>query len=320
VQTFDVVVVGDANPDVVVGGGPDRLEFGQAEHEVGSAALTLGGSGAIAAHACARLGLRTAFVGLVGTDRAGDLVLDILAAAGVDTSSVVRSPGLPTALTVVLTRPDGDRAILTAPGALSAFGPEHVDLSVIEQARFLHVSALFLQPRLAAGLPALLQVARATGTTTSLDTNDDPTGRWALPGPALLALVDYLLPNAREAAALSGHDVADPVRAARALAGQGPRVVVKCGGEGAVAVDGARVLRARLGPPERGLVDTVGAGDAFDAGLLYGLADGRGLPDAMRLAVATGRLSTRAPGGIEGQPTAAEAEQLAATAMLDVDR
>jgi sugar/nucleoside kinase (ribokinase family) len=325
-DSYDLVVLGDANPDVILRGAPEVLTFGQAEREVASARLTLGGSGALMAHAAARLGLRTAFVGLVGADRAADLVLAMLADGGVDVSGVARDPGLDTAMTVVFVRPDGDRAILTSPGALSRFGPEHVDESVLTRTRHVHVASAFLQPRLMAALPRLLAAAGKAGAVTSLDTNDDPSGRWAFEREPLLRVVDYLLPNEREAVALafgpSSHD--SPLAAARSLAAHGPLVVVKCGAAGAFAVHSGEhpypVRRARLDIPATGpagLVDTVGAGDAFDAGLVAGLAQGLHLTGALRLAVAAGTLSVRRTGGADGQPSAAEAARLAEHVVVD---
>ena len=315
---YDLVVLGDANPDVIVRGAPEALTFGQAEREVVGAHLTLGGSGALMAHAAARLGLRTAFVGLVGADRAGDLVLGMLSDGGVDVSGVTRDPDANTAMTVIFVRPDGDRAMLTFPGALSTFGLEHIDARVLERSRHVHAASVFLQPRLTAALASLLGGAREAGAVTSVDTNDDPSGRWAFDREALLPVVDYLLPNEREAVALafgpSGHD--DALAAARSLAKFGPCVVVKCGAAGAFAVDaGPSLQRAALDAPADALVgeivDTVGAGDSFDAGFVAGLSQGLDLRNALRLAVASGALSVRGVGGADRQPDRVEVARLA---------
>lgn len=323
---YDLVVLGDANPDVILRGAPEALTFGQAEREVAGATLTLGGSGALMAHAAARLGLRTAFIGVVGADRAADLVLDVLTEAGVDVANVTRDPALGTAMTVIFVRPDGDRAMLTYPGALSAFGPQHVDASVLARTRHLHLASAFLQPKLTAALPALFAAAQVAGAATSLDTNDDPSGQWDFERDALLPVVDYLLPNEREAVALAfgAPSEATSLAAARSLAAHGPVVVVKCGAAGAFAVDerrdASRVLRATLDAPtadHSGVVDTVGAGDTFDAGLVAGLSQGLALRDALRLAVAAGTSSVRRAGGADGQPTAAVAARLAERVVVE---
>jgi sugar/nucleoside kinase (ribokinase family) len=304
VDDLDLLVVGDANPDVVLAGAPERLAFGQREQLVAGGALVLGGSAAILACGAARLGLRVGLVGRVGDDAAGRFVLAALEGRGVDTSGCVVDPSLPTAITVVLVRGD-DRAILTSPGTLGALAADDVDPEFLARARHLHVSSLFLQPRLAGGVAGLFRAARAAGTGTSLDTNDDPSGGWGDGLHELLATTDVLLPNEREALGIAGRVDGDLVAAARDLAARGPLPVIKCGAEGALAYAAGEPVRADgLAVP---VADTVGAGDSFDAGFLAGRLTGRDVAGSLALAVACGSLSTRAPGGTAGQPTMAEA-------------
>jgi sugar/nucleoside kinase (ribokinase family) len=300
---LDLVVVGDANPDVLVYGAPATPPAGQAETLVSSGTLALGGSAAIAAHGAARLGLNTALVAMVGRDAAGDFALDTLRSAGVDISGCVRHETLPTALTVCLNQPGGDRAILTAPGCLPFFAP-----ASLPPARHAHAASYFLQPALAAALPALL---RDFAGSTSLDTNDDPAGTWLLT-PGLLEACDLLLPNEAEALALSGS--ADLDGALRVLAAHGCTPVVKCGARGAVALDGGTVHRVR--GPDAVPVDTVGAGDSFDAGFLAGWLESGDLDSALALGSACGALSTRAAGGTAAQPTAEEARKVSKEARI----
>ncbi|MEU8399813.1 carbohydrate kinase family protein [Nonomuraea sp. NPDC048892] len=320
--TFDLLVVGDANPDVIVSGSPRHPEFGQREQLVPAAGLVLGGSGAITAYGAARLGLRTAFVGRVGDDPAGAFVLDALRAGGVDVSACVVDPAVPTAMTVALVDGD-DRAILTAPGCLDRLGAADVPPGLLERAAHVHVSSYFLQPLLAAGLGGLFGLARAAGASTSLDTNDDPAGRWA--GlEDVLPVTDVLLPNEPEALAIAravaatgattgvttGAGSGSPrittlEQAVRELAARGTLPVVKRGERGAIAfADGELV---EIPAPPATVVDAVGAGDSFDAGLLAALLRGRPLRQAMTVAVACGTLSTRAAGGTAAQPTWEEA-------------
>ncbi|GAA3208766.1 carbohydrate kinase family protein [Actinocorallia longicatena] len=296
-KDFDLLVVGDVNPDVIVSGAPRSPAFGQRETLVDTGELTLGGSGAITACGAARLGLRTAFAGRVGADAAGTFVLDALARAGVDVSACVVDRTAPTALTVVLVDGD-DRAILTAAGVLDRLEPADVPSALLERAAHVHVASFFLQPRLAAGLPGLLAAARRAGATTSLDTNDDPSGRWEGLDRVLPEL-DVLLPNEREALAIAGS--ADLEAALHAIAARGPLPVVKCGGEGALTLAGGAPLRVPAAPVVP--VDTVGAGDGFNAGFLAALRRGLPLEQCLETAVACGSLSTRAAGGTAAQPT-----------------
>lgn len=295
-SSLDLLVVGDANPDVLLAGAPPIPPYGQAETLVDSGTLALGGSAAIVAHGAARLGLSTALAAQVGRDAAGDFVLDTLTAAGVDISAVTRHPDLPTALTVCLAGPDGDRAILTALGCLATFDPDPQELP---GARHIHAASYFLQPKLAARLPDLFRAARADGATCSLDTNDDPAGTWHL-APGLLEACDYVLPNEAEALALTGTSTTDEALQKLAAAGVATPVV-KRGRHGAAALHAGRTHTARLAPLEP--VDTVGAGDSFDAGFLAAVLNGEGLDQALAVGCACGALSTQGLGGTAAQPT-----------------
>jgi ribokinase len=219
--------------------------------------------------------------------------------------SAVRMGAEPTGVSVGLARP-GDRAVLTALGALAEFRAEHVPDALLAAARWVHVTSPFLQP----GLDAAAVAARAA-STTSLDPGWDPHERWELAWEGF----DVLLPNAQEAQRLSGED--DVEAAARWLAAQGPTVVVKRGADGALAVGGGadRAVPSeagdrdvvRVAAPPVDPVDATGAGDSFDAGFLAARLAGEDLAGALALGCACGALSTRAAGGTAGQPTLAEA-------------
>jgi len=297
---FDLLVIGELNPDLILRGNVTPA-FGQAERLVDAAALTVGSSSAIMACGAARLGLRVAFCGVVGDDLFGRFMLDALTARGIDTSACVADPVLPTGLSVILARPGGDRAILTYPGSIPALTLHMIDHSLLNRARHLHVGSYFLLDALRPDLPELFRDARRRGMTTSLDTNYDPSGRWALGD--MLHQCDIFLPNAAEALAISG--AADLPAALDHLAARVPTLAVKLGADGAVARQGATEARAQ--PPAVAVVDTVGAGDSFDAGFVCGYLKGWPLERALRLGLVCGALSTTAAGGTEGQPVWEEA-------------
>ncbi|MFI0238016.1 carbohydrate kinase family protein [Streptomyces sp. NPDC016845] len=300
---YDLLVIGDANPDVIVGPLTEPLAFDQREQLVDTGSLTLGGSAAIMACGAARLGLKVAFAGRVGDDDAGHYVRDTLAGHGVDTGALHLDPALPTPMTVVLTQYE-DRAVLTSPGTLTTTSGADVPAGLIAAARHVHSASYFLQPRLAADLPDLFRTARSHGATTSLDTQDDPSGTWT--GlDAVLAGTDILLPNAAEARRLAGPQARTPEEAAGLLAARGPLTVVKNGADGALCHDGRQLLSVPALPVRP--KDTVGAGDSFDAGFVAATLDGLPLLEALRFAAACGALSTRAHGGTPAQPTRDEA-------------
>jgi sugar/nucleoside kinase (ribokinase family) len=301
--TFDLLVVGDINPDVVVRGAPRQLAFGQAEQLAEGAVLGLGGSAGITACGGACLGLRTAIVGTVGGDAAGRLALGELERRGVDTSSVRVVDEAETGLTVhVLSH--GDRAMITSRGALDELEASAVPAGLVAASRHVHASSFYLQPRLAQGLRGLFEAAHAAGATTSLDLNWDPAERWQGGLADLLPVADYLLVNAAEAAGVSG--VSDPAVAATVLAARGPVPVIKLGAAGALAHDGCRLVR--VDAPVVDVADSVGAGDSFDAGFLGGRLSGWTVGRSLALGVVCGSLSARAAGGTAAQPDRAEAE------------
>jgi sugar/nucleoside kinase (ribokinase family) len=309
VSELDLLVVGDVNADLVLRGGELAPRFGQREQLVDSASLVLGGSGAIVAAGAARLGLRVAMAGCVGDDVLGRAMLEAL--DGVDVSAVRRAAE-PTGISVGLARP-GDRAVLTALGALASFTADDVPADLLREARWVHVTSPFLQPALDVAAIA----SRAAGTT-SLDPGWDPAERWELARDGF----DVLMPNAQEAQRLSGEE--EPEAAARRLAAEGTTVVVKLGESGALAStggaagsaasgggdgpSGAAVIRAAA--PRVEPVDATGAGDSFDAGFIAARLAGEDLAAALALGCACGALSTRAPGGTAGQPTLEEARSL----------
>jgi sugar/nucleoside kinase (ribokinase family) len=300
-----LLVLGDVNPDLVLADAELDVAFGQAERLVSEADLTIGGSGAIMACAAARLELRTAIAAVVGDDLFGRFMVDSLRERGVDTSGVVVDPGLRTGVTVVLARPD-DRAILTFPGAIAEMTVERLPAGLVGRARHIHVSSFFLQTKLAPGLPALFESVRGAGTSTSVDPNWDPSGGWDGGLLELLPHVDVLLPNGAEVCRIA--DERDPATAAQELAARGPTVAVKLGAVGAIAIQAGHELVTATAPGGVTPVDTVGAGDTFDAGLLAGLAAGESVERALALACACGTLSTRAAGGTGAQPTLEEAQ------------
>lgn len=302
----DVLVVGDANPDLILRG--DVVpRFDQAEQLLTDADVVLGGSAAIMAHGLARLGRSVRLVATTGADAFGYLVARMLAEAGVESAAMARDPRQRTGVTVVLSTPE-DRAVLTYLGAIPALGAEQaesaLDAAIRDGARHLHAASYFLLPQLAAALPDLFARARAAGLTTSLDTNYDPSGEWA--GiEAVLPHLDLLFPNRAEAIALAGGlgTAGDDLEAAaRLIAGRGPTVVVKDGADGAVLVSRDGSVQREAG---RSVVpvDTTGAGDTFDAAYVDAFLHGLDQPECLRRACLAGALSTAAVGGTAAQPS-----------------
>jgi sugar/nucleoside kinase (ribokinase family) len=300
-HAFDILVPGEINPDLILSGNVIPA-FGQVEQLVDSADLAVGSSSAIFAIGAARLGLKVAFVGVCGADIFGRYMLDELSRGGVDVSGVIIDPVQATGLSVILNRSGGDRAILTHLGAINGLRAEQVTQVLLKKARHLHIASYFLQTALQPGLPDLFQRSHALGLTTSLDTNWDPSGTWH-GFDELLAQVDVFLPNQNEALAISRANTVDDALEILSLKCQ--TVAIKCGREGAKARQGDASAYCAALPVQ--VVDTVGAGDSFDAGFLAGWLQGWNLDKTLALATACGSLSSRAVGGTSAQPTLEEA-------------
>ncbi len=299
-QDYDVVVIGELNADLILRGNVTPA-FGQVEQIIDDAALTIGSSSAIFACGAARLGLRVAFIGKAGDDEFGRFMRRELQQRGIDAGGVVIDPGLPTGLSVILSRPS-DRAILTHLGSIAALRFDEIDLALLSRARHLHLGSYYLLDALRPDVPRLFEEARARGLTISLDTNYDPAEKWEGGLRETLQRVDVFLPNETELLAITREDA---IEAGLDRLAEIPVVAVKLGARGAIARGGSQICRADAIPVKA--VDTTGAGDSFDAGFVYAYLARQDLSQALRFACACGSLSTRAAGGTAAQATLAEA-------------
>jgi sugar/nucleoside kinase (ribokinase family) len=311
-RDLDVLVVGEINPDIVVADPDPAPVFGEVERIVRSIRMTVGSSSAIFACGAARLDLRVGFCGVVGDDAFGRYMLEELAGRGIDVSACVVDRGDPTGATVILTS-RADRAMLTAIGTIGALDLAAVPDGLVGRARHLHAGSLFLQETGRAQLAGFFAAARARGLTTSFDTNWDPSERWE-GVDEVLRVADLFFPNAAEARRIARVDAVEEAARALAMAGSvgradgGPTIVVKLGADGALAcrADGP-IVRVSALPVEP--ADTTGAGDSFAAGFLRGWLDGADLRACLELGAVCGGLSTQAIGGVDGQPSLADARR-----------
>jgi sugar/nucleoside kinase (ribokinase family) len=275
-----IVVVGDAGLDVLATAQTLPVPGGDVRAAIG---IRPGGAGANTAAWLAALGADPVLVSRVGSDRAAVQVREALAAAGVRTV-LAADPEAPTCTVIVLVDGTGQRTMLADRGAAGRLGPADVDPAALGGARHLHVSGyVLLDGSSRPGGLAALAAARDRGLTTSVD----PQAAQLLE-PGFLDLVrgvDLLLPSAGELAALGG---------AEAVLGAVGAVAVTAGAGGAMWVDRAGRWNVPAEPVRT--VDTTGAGDAFDAGLLAAWVGGATPLAALRAGVAAGTRAVRNPG------------------------
>jgi sugar/nucleoside kinase (ribokinase family) len=300
---FDVTIAGELNLDLLLYGLPTELPP-ERELIASDMMITLGGSSAIVAHNLAALGNRVGFISRLGKDPMGQNALDRLAAAGVDVSRVRRSEdGTGSGMSVILHHGTW-RNILTFLGTMSQLSFEDLDLEYLCSARHFHFSSFFLHTSLRPRTAELFKKLKSAGLTISMDTNDDPDDRWQGLSE-LLPYVDVLLPNEREALKISGEQELE--RAIARLAEIVPLVVVKMGPEGAIAQRGKE--RFQSAPVRVRAIDTVGAGDSFDAGFLTHYIRGADVETCLVHGNLAGALSTTRAGGTEAFRDAGYREQ-----------
>jgi ribokinase len=279
----DVYVVGSVNVDLVVTAAtlphPGETVAGGTFERHG------GGKSANQAVAAARLGAQVRMVGAVGDDDLGEEAVAALRDEGIDVSAVARLEGSATGVALIVVDAAGENQIAVASGANAELGADAVE-ATLRSADGGVVLLGFEVPD--APVLAGARAARAAG----LEVVVNPAPARALPA-ALLEHSPLLTPNLDEARALAGEQ--DAEAAARALAARtGAPVVVTLGADGALVVDGDAL--ERIPAPRVDVVDTTGAGDAFNGALACELAGGAALLDAVRTAIAVAARSTCAAG------------------------
>jgi len=306
-MTGRVVVVGSANVDLVVD--VPRHPAGGETILGGDLRRTPGGKGANQAVAAVRAGAAdTTFVGALGRDESADLLLASLDGAGVRTDTVDRVDA-PTGTALITVSPDGENAIVVAPGANS-----RVRVGAAQARRIAAADVVLAQ--LEIPLDAVVAAARerregALFVLNAAPSRDLPDTLWEQ--------LDVLVVNEHEAADLVGR-AAPPEELASALLARVPAVVVTLGAGGSlVARRGAEPLRVPAA--EVVAVDTTGAGDTYCGVLAAALAGagtaGSGLVQAARLAGAAGALAVTRPGAQDAVPDAADVVALAGRLPAD---
>lgn len=264
-----------------------------------------GGKGSNQAVAAARLGAEVTFVGRVGQDVFAELALNTWKKEGINTDFVVHDPEHSTGVAPIFVDDSGENSIVVVLGANLAMQPSDVDAAahIIAEADIL-LTQLEINYDIVA---YALKVAKEKGVRTIL--NPAPAG--TLPRD-VLALADFMTPNETELEVLSGTSHLPVEEAARSLLVTDDQTVIVT-----LGAQGARYVRkhesVRIPGFQVDVVDTTGAGDAFNGGLAVALAEGLSLQDAIRFANATAALCVTRPGTAPSMPYRNEVEALLAS-------
>ena len=294
-KRFAIAIVGEINLDLILYGLPAVMPM-ERELLASGFTATLGSSSAILAHNMAIMGVSVAFSTCVGHDDFGQVALARLKESGVDLTHVSYSEnGTGTGVTILLPHAR-ERHILTYLGTMAELTCDDLDLDYLASARHFHLSSIFLQTGLQPGLFDLLSALKKRGLTLSLDTNDDPADEWGGVLDEILPLVDILLPNEGELVRMT--KTASLEAALTKMSANVPLIVVKCGSRGALVHEGG--ITTLVPPLTVDAVDTIGAGDSFNAGFLTAFLEGHPSIICAQAGNVTGALSTLRNGGIEG--------------------
>jgi ribokinase len=292
-----VIVVGSLNMDLVVRS-PRHPQPG--ETLLGGEFRTYpGGKGANQAVAAARVGAMTDMVGCVGEDAFGEALLANLRQEGVETRYVTQVEGA-SGVALITVSDDGQNTIVVAQGANAVLAPKDV-----ERAAEVFTPGSVLLTQLEVPMETIaysVNLAKANGAIVILN----PAPAQAL-DPALLAQIDYLVPNQHELALLTGES--DIEAGVNILRGLGVRnVLVTLGGDGVLLA--SETARLRVPAYVVTAVDTTAAGDAFVGAFGAALAVGLSPQEAVRWGTAAGAIAVTRVGAQPSLPTRAEVEEL----------
>ena len=262
-----------------------------------------GGKGSNQAVAAGRLGANVTMITKLGDDDFARMALDVWEGAGVTPHVTHVADSYTGAAFIYVDEASGDNAIIIAPGAAALIRP--VDME--DAADVIKGASVFmtqLEQPLEAAMRAL-EIARDAGVVTILN----PAPAAELP-PAMIALCDYITPNETEAEALTGitvESVEDAKRACAKFVQMGVKTPIITLGERGAYVHGLGLVEAyKTGK----VVETTGAGDAFNGALATGLADGMALEQAVRMACATAGISVTRAGAAPSMPSLEEVDRL----------
>lgn len=308
---FDVALFGEAML-LLVADRPGPLEDAQSFHKRTAGAETNVAIG------LSRLGLKVGWASRLGTDSMGRALLAAMRAEGIDCSHVITDATQRTGFQFKGRVTDGSDPPIEyhrKGSAASHMGPADVDEAWLRSARHLHATGVFAaisDTSLQAALKSM-DVMRAAGRTISFDTNLRPT-LWSSTDTMrhwvneLASRADWVLPGIEEGLLLTGHD--QPQDVARFYRERGAKlVVVKLGAAGAYYDSDVAGTGRVDGFPVKEVIDTVGAGDGFAAGVVSALLEGRSVPDAVRRGAWIGARAVQVLGDTEGLPTRAQLEE-----------
>ena len=296
---FDVIGFGALNVDTLLK--VDKLAAAEEESYIQDYIEACGGSAANTTVALARLGCKVGFIGKVANDREGKLQIDCFTSEGVDTNGISTAKNGKSGAVLGLVDKKGARALYINPGVNDTIEPRDLKWEYVSQTQFIHLSSFIGEK------PFRTQKKLLGSLPNNIKFSFDPGSVYVQKGLAaiepLIQNSNVLFPNAGELEILTGetnyHDGAD------FMIGLGVKIVaVKLGEKGCYVTDGDEKLTVE--PFKVKALDTTGAGDAFNAGFLYGLLKNRSLYECGRIGNFVGSRCVMQMGARAGLPNEAD--------------
>jgi sugar/nucleoside kinase (ribokinase family) len=291
-KKYDVLVVGELNVDIILYDIKKEIALGK-EIFANDMVLTLGSSSAILANNLSVWGSKVAFLGKIGSDVFSKIILDTLQKSNVDTKHIIISQNSKTGATIALSY-GNERAMVTYPGAMSELQESNISDEILEKAKHLHISSIFMQEALLPDVHKLFKRAKKLGLTTSLDTQWDPFEKWNVSFKEILPYVDVFLPNKEEFLIITNSRTIK--EGYEKIKDYSNIVVIKD------SINGSHLFsqKEKIYQPAfimEEIIDAIGAGDSYNAGFLKEFIQNKDLKTCMIEGTLSGAINTQGEGG-----------------------
>ena len=287
------LVIGDLNVDLIVAGINGPLEKGS-EVTARSHFLDIGGSGGVFAAVLSELGIKTYIISKISNDFFGNYLLRRLENHGAGTDKILVDEANDTGVTLSLSYPE-DKIQISSVEMVKKFNFGDIVFEGLENIKHVHFTSYYMMDSLQDDyIKIISSIKKRYGDITfSMDTNDDPSGRWGREIYNIFPHIDIFLINKKEALMITKKE--NITDALEELSGMVQTVIIKLGAKGYIAKNNGKVYNGES--LDADFKDSTGAGDNFDAGFIYGFLNGFGLGKSLRIGNICGSKSVEYLGG-----------------------
>ena len=293
----ECLVIGDLNIDLIL----NQIEgFPKLGKEILSKyySMEIGGSGGIFSAVLSRLGIRTAIISKIGKDFYGKFILKELKKNCVDTGRLIVDKKATTDLTISLSYKKG-KSQISQLDLIKNIKSDEIYLENLDNIKHIHFSSYFMMEGLKDDYVKMIKLIKKINKNISfsLDTNDDPSNLWNQKIFKILAFIDILFLNKKEALQITRESTIKS--AVVKLNNYLPIVIIKLGSQGFLAISNGKIFRGFCKNLEnKNFKDGTGSGDNFDAAFVYGFLKGYDIKTSLEFANFCAEKSIEYCGGV----------------------